>query len=194
VDEVVPTAAEAMITTPARHPRCATVGEIRDFFRDDHVHAALIVSPAGYLEAVVERDDIAGCQALDAAAAPLGRLAGRTVPPGASLAEVRRAMTATGRRRAAVTSDDGRLLGLLCLKASQAGFCSDQDVRARALGEADPTVVGSTGIDLGNLPVSRGHATVAFGMATPATAYSQHADTPAVVRAPWPAGVEKTAA
>jgi hypothetical protein len=47
-------------------------------------------------------------------------------------------MTATGRRRAAVVSDDGRLLGLLCLKASRAGFCSAQDVRARALGAADP--------------------------------------------------------
>jgi hypothetical protein len=56
-------------------------------------------------------------------------------------------MTATGRRRAAVTSADGRLLGLLCLKASQAGFCSDHDVRARALGETDPAAVGATGID-----------------------------------------------
>jgi CBS domain-containing protein len=137
VDEVMRTAAEAMLTTPARHRLSATVGEIRDFFRDDHVHAALIVSPAGHLEAVVERDDIGGGQAADAAAAPLGRLAGRTVPAGASLAEVLRAMTATGRRRAAVISDDGWLLGLLCLKASRAGFCSDRDVRARALGEAD---------------------------------------------------------
>jgi CBS domain-containing protein len=145
VDEVVGTAAEAMLTTPVRHALSATAGEIRDFFGDDHVHAALIVSPAGRLEAVVERDDIAGCQALDAAAAPLGRLAGRTVPAGASLAEARRAMTATGRRRAAVTSADGRLLGLLCLKASRAGFCSDQDVRARALGAARPAVVDSTG-------------------------------------------------
>ncbi len=147
MDGVLRTAAEAMLTTPPRHPLSATVGEIRDFFRDDHVHAALIVSPAGYLEAVVERDDIAGCQALAAAAAPLGRLAGRTVPAGASLAEVRRAMTATGRRRAAVTTADGRLLGLLCLKASRAGFCSDQDVRARALGETDHAAVGGTGID-----------------------------------------------
>src|ERR1700685_514709 len=134
VGEALRTAAEVMVTTPARHPLSATVGEIRDFFGDDHVHAALIVSPAGYLEAVVERDDIAGCQALDAAAAPLGRLAGRTVPAGANAAEVCRAMTTAGRRRAAVTSADGRLLGLLCLKASRAGFCSDQDVRARALG------------------------------------------------------------
>jgi CBS domain-containing protein len=136
VDEDMGTAAEAMLTTPVRHPLSATVGEIRDYFRDDHVHAALIVSPAGYLEAVVERDDIAGCHAPDAAAAPLGRLEGRTVAAGASVAEVRRAMTAAGRRRVAVTGADGRLLGLLCLKASRAGFCSDQDVRARGLGTA----------------------------------------------------------
>jgi hypothetical protein len=134
----VRTVAEAMLRTPVSHPLSATVGELRDFFRDDHVHAALIVSPAGYLKSVVERDDIAGSQAVDAAAAPLGRLAGRTVPAGASLAEVRQAMTAAGRRRAAVISADGGLLGLLCLKASRAGFCSDQDVRARVRNEADP--------------------------------------------------------
>jgi CBS domain-containing protein len=147
VDEVLRTAVEVMLRAPTRHPLSATVGEIRDFFRDDHVHAALIVSPAGYLEAVVERDDIAGCQALDAVAAPLGRLAGRTAPAGASVAEVSRAMAATGRRRAAVTSADGQLLGLLCLKASRAGFCSDQDVRARALDKPDPAAVGSAGAD-----------------------------------------------
>jgi CBS domain-containing protein len=145
MDGVVRTAGEVMLTTAVRHPLSATVGEIRDFFRDGHVHAALIVSPAGHLEAVVERDDIAGCQAPDAAAAPLGRLAGRTVPPEASLAEVRRAMTTAGQRRAAVTGAGGRLLGLLCLKASQAGFCSDQDVRARALNEAEPAAAGGTG-------------------------------------------------
>ena len=54
-----------MLTAPVRHSLSATVGEIRDFFRDDHVHAALIVSPAGYLAAVVERDDLAGGQALE---------------------------------------------------------------------------------------------------------------------------------
>jgi len=130
-----------MLTAPVRHSPSATVREIRDFFRDDHVHAALIVSPAGYLEAVVERDDVAGAKAPGAAAAPLGRLAGRTVTAGASLAEVRRAMAVTGRRRVAVTSTDGRLLGLLCLKASRTGFCSDQDVRARAMGQRDTAAV-----------------------------------------------------
>jgi PadR family transcriptional regulator AphA len=86
----------------------------------------------------------AECQPHDAAAAPLGRLAGRTVPAEANLAEVGRAMTAAGRRRAAVVSADGRLLGLLCLKASRAGFCSDQDVRARARGETDRAPAGLT--------------------------------------------------
>jgi hypothetical protein len=121
-----------MLTAPVRHPLAVTVQGIREFFGDGHVHAALIVSPAGYLAAVVERDDIGMSQASDAAAGTLGRLAGRTVAAGASLAEVQRAMVAAGRRRIAVTSDSGRLLGLLCLKASQTGFCSDQDVRARA--------------------------------------------------------------
>jgi hypothetical protein len=59
VDEVLRTVADAMLTTPARHPLAATVREIRDFFNDSHVNAALIVSPAGHLVAVVERDDIA---------------------------------------------------------------------------------------------------------------------------------------
>jgi hypothetical protein len=145
VDYAVRTAAEAMLTIAKKHPPSATVREIRDFFRDNHVHAALIVNGAGYLEAVVERGDIDGCQTLDAPAAPLGRLAGRTVPPEASLDELHQAMITAGRRRAAVTSADGRLLGLLCLKASQAGFCSDQDVRNRALDNAGLAAVASTG-------------------------------------------------
>jgi hypothetical protein len=45
-------------------------------------------------------------------------------------------MRASGRRRLAVTSDDGTLVGLLCLKASGNGFCSDGDVASRRLGRA----------------------------------------------------------
>ena len=65
----------------------------------------------------------------------------------AARAEVCRTMITTGWRWAAVISADGRLLGLLCLKASRARFCSDQDVHTRALGEAAPAAVGGTGID-----------------------------------------------
>ena len=141
MDEAVRTLADAMLTTPVRHPLGATVREIQDFFNDDHVHAALIVGPAGNLVAVIERGDLAYSHAADAAAAPLGRLAGRTVLEDASVAEIQRAMNAAGRRRAAVISEDGRLLGLLCLKASLAGFCSEEDVRARALDESARVVM-----------------------------------------------------
>jgi hypothetical protein len=122
-----------MVTIPVTHPLSVTVREVQDFFRDAHVHAALITSQDGRLAAVIERSDITPGPALDAPAATLGRLAGRTVSAWDNLAEAHRAMVAAGRRRAAVTSPDGRLLGLLCLKASRAGFCSDQDVRARIL-------------------------------------------------------------
>src|SRR6201992_2356086 len=98
MDQVAHTAAEAMLTTPVRHPLSATVREIRDFFRDDHVHAALIADPAGYLVAVVERDDLTSSHAPDAEAVPLGRIAGRVVLEDASLAAIQQAMDAAGRR------------------------------------------------------------------------------------------------
>jgi hypothetical protein len=139
--EVCGTVAEAMLTTPTRHPLPATVREIREFFADEHVHAALIVNPSGYLTAVIERSDLAHGCADDAAAAQLGRLAGRVAPASANLMETRDAMMASGRRRTAVVDSSGRLLGLLCLKASQTGFCSDEDVRARrAANAAKPAV------------------------------------------------------
>jgi len=143
MDQVAHTAAEAMLTTPVQHPLSATVREIRDFFRDDHVHAALIADPAGYLVAVVERDDLTSGHAPDAEAVPLGRIAGRVVLEDASLAAIQQAMDAAGRRRVAVISDDGRLLGLLCRKASRTGFCSEDDVWARALHQAGRAVLSS---------------------------------------------------
>jgi len=40
-------------------------------------------------------------------------------------------MQRTGRRRLAVVDGEGRLVGLLCLKASGSGFCSNEDVASR---------------------------------------------------------------
>jgi CBS domain-containing protein len=140
--EVRRTVSDAMLTTPVRHPLGTSVREIRNFFDDDHVHAALIVGPAGYLAAVVERGDIAHNQDPGAPAAPLGRLAGRTVVEDASLPATHQAMNATRRRRAAVVRDDGKLVGLLCLKATWTGFCSEDDVRARALDESGTVLAG----------------------------------------------------
>jgi hypothetical protein len=127
------TVADAMVSHPKQLPLAATVGDVRRFFDDDHLHAALIVTQSGCLAAVVERCDIIGSPAPDdARAAPFGHLAGRVLLPEASLRAAWLAMTATGQRRNAVISSDGRPLGLLCLKARHPGFCSDEDVADRA--------------------------------------------------------------
>lgn len=126
------TVAEAMLSIPWTHSPAATVGEVAEFFQDEHVHAALIIDTGGYLVAVVERGDIALDAAADVPAVRLGQLDGRTVQAAASLSEAHRAMLAERRRRAAVISPNGRLVGLLCLKASHTGFCSDQDVLQRS--------------------------------------------------------------
>ncbi|MBO4238696.1 MULTISPECIES: CBS domain-containing protein [Pseudonocardia] len=120
----------AMIGHPRTCGRTTTVHQAREVFRDDHVHALLVVD-RGVLLAVVERGDLAGRPA----AAPvrwLGTLAGRTVDPTAPATATRDRMRAGGRRRLAVVDGHGRLLGLLCLKRSGAGFCTDEGVRARA--------------------------------------------------------------
>ncbi|NNG36222.1 CBS domain-containing protein [Nakamurella aerolata] len=66
-------------------------------------------------------------------AAPFGSLTGRSVHPDVPLAAAAQRLSTAGRRRLAVVDGDGLLVGLLCLKRSGRGFCSDADVLARSL-------------------------------------------------------------
>lgn len=132
-----------MVTTPKRHGPDTTTGDVRRLFdRDDHVHAALIVSDTGQLIAVVERDDATGRTSPDAPAAAIGHLDGRTIAAEADLDEAYLWVISTGKRRLAVIGPDGTLAGLLCLKQHRAGFCSDHDVRARAAGHIGRATAG----------------------------------------------------
>ncbi|WP_427891850.1 CBS domain-containing protein [Kribbella sp. GL6] len=137
--EVVPdpqltgrTVADAMVRRPKLLGAATTVAEAHDFFADEHVHCALIVADRKLL-AVVERSDLTS-SAPNLAAVTLGSLDARVVRPDADLAATWEAMVTLRRRRLAVIDDDGNCLGLLCLKRSGAGFCSDTDVEARAAG------------------------------------------------------------
>ena len=58
----------------------------------------------------------------------LGTLEDRCVSPDLPLDPTREALVREGRPRLAVVAEDGRLLGLLCLKRSQSGFCTDDGV------------------------------------------------------------------
>jgi len=121
---------EAALSAPRTSPPDTTVGQARALFDDDHLHALLVVD-GGRLLAVVEREDLVGAAA-DTPVGGLGRLRGRTVGPAADLGRTHAHLLAQGRRRLAVVDAEGRLVGLLCLKRSGLGFCSDADVRARA--------------------------------------------------------------
>jgi hypothetical protein len=119
-----------MVARPDVHPAWTTVGELRAFFEDDHVHMALLVV-GGVLVGTVERGDLGASADDRAPALQLARLRGRTIEPGAALPGVQDTMRRTGRRRLAVTTTDATVVGLLCLKTSGDGFCSDADVSAR---------------------------------------------------------------
>lgn len=120
-----------MVTCPTVHDPSTTAAELRTFFDDEHVHAALVVD-ADKLIGVVERADLESDFSGDTQVRMIARLEGRTIEPTASVPEALETMKRTERRRLAVVGSDGALLGLLCLKASRDGFCSDTDVRNRA--------------------------------------------------------------
>lgn len=123
--------ADAVVRAPKLCGPDTTVADVRALFADEHVHAALVVAePGTRLLAVVERADLAALPP-DFPAARAGTLRGRVVAPTAPLPPTHDAMVRAGRRRLAVTDASGALVGLLCLKRSGLGFCSDADVVAR---------------------------------------------------------------
>ena len=124
------TALQAMIYPRHLHDASTTVCALREFFRDDHVHCALIVTGSQLL-ALVTRSDVVGADDSDPARAH-GTLIGRVVRPDVALEPLRQAMLERGMRRTAVIAECGRLMGLLCLKRSGLGFCTEADIQARA--------------------------------------------------------------
>ncbi len=121
---------DVTVTYPKLHSGDATVGELRAFFLDDHVHMALLVD-GRRLVGTVERTDLGRDLPDDLPARFAGSLQGRVVGPDMSARSALAAMRAAGRRRLAAVDRAGNLLGLLCLKAAGNGFCSDEGVADR---------------------------------------------------------------
>lgn len=124
------TVRDEMLRVPKVHGAETTAADLHELFADAHVHAALIVD-GSRLASVVERADLVGCGSPTQPATEIGKLTGRTVLAGADPETTRHAMLAAGQRRLAVVDCEGTLLGLLALKRSGRGFCSDSDVAAR---------------------------------------------------------------
>ncbi|MFC7496132.1 MULTISPECIES: CBS domain-containing protein [unclassified Nocardioides] len=120
----------AMLHHPTVHPAEMTVGEARSAFATSAKNRLLLLVADGLLVSAVDRDDLSGTEDPSSAVAALGSLDGRCVSAEAPLRETFEEMLRTGRRRFAVVDGDGALLGLLCLKRSRSGFCTDEGVAA----------------------------------------------------------------
>jgi hypothetical protein len=126
------TVADVTVRLPKTLALSTTVGEARAEFADDHMHMLLLTSN-GFLLGTLVPADLLDAERDDELALVYAVLAGRTVPPTVNAEVMRRVLVSSGQRRRAVVDRDGALLGLLCLKQRQSGYCSDADVRARAL-------------------------------------------------------------
>jgi CBS-domain-containing membrane protein len=126
-----------------RHPKVldarATVDEARAALTDDHVHMVLLSQGSTLVGTLVRTDLPSPIQRSDqrsvegsGPALPWSTLRNRTVPSETSADAARELLIARGLRRLAVVDHDGTLLGLMCLKRSRTGFCSDEDVASRA--------------------------------------------------------------
>lgn len=125
------TVAELMVTKPKTHHAETHVEGVRDAFEDPHVHMVLLMRDS-FLRGTLLRADVPSALPLTATALSFATLQGRTIGPDEGIAEVHQRLVRTGQRRLAVVDADSRLLGLLCLKRDQTGFCDDQGVAERA--------------------------------------------------------------
>lgn len=124
------TVGDAMLHHPTVHGADLTVGQARAVFADSPKTHLLLLVRDGVLVSAVSRHDVEGSTHADAAApaASIASLEGRTTTADVPVGPLRKSMAGTGLRRIAVVDDQMHLLGLLCLKASLTGFCTDEGV------------------------------------------------------------------
>ncbi len=123
--------AEVVVRLPKTMPIDTRVREARAALGDDHVHM-LLLADQGRLRGTLTRGDIPDHADDMALALPYAEVEGRTVSSDLPAEQARLLMIRRDQRRLAVVDADGALLGLLCLKRRHIGFCTDEDVNARA--------------------------------------------------------------
>ena len=133
----------AVVSQPKTLPGTASIGSVRTLLSNDHVHMALLVDD-GRLVTAIERDDLPTDVPDDVPAREYGTITGRTIRPQELVGVALRLMQESGRRRMVVVHRDGTLGGLLCLKRSGNGFCTDGDVLDRKRAVCRPVIPDSS--------------------------------------------------
>ena len=126
-----------MVTCSKIHGPEAKTESIVALFEDDHDHLALIVANDGRLLTTIERSDLVDLDPASSMAARTCTLVGRTIGPHDSIKTATTMLRFERRRRLAVVSESGELVGLLCLNKDRTGYCSDENIRAREAGRLE---------------------------------------------------------
>ncbi|GAA1126232.1 CBS domain-containing protein [Nocardioides aquiterrae] len=124
--------ADVVVRRPTTLDAATSVRAARTQLEDEHVHMVLLTRNGVLLGTLVRADLATADDAAPALAHAV--LAGRTIAPTVTAEEALRELVARDERRRAVVTEDGRLVGLLCLKRRRTGFCRDRDVAARRAG------------------------------------------------------------
>lgn len=140
VDDQAPTGPDTRVSdVMLRHPKVldaqATVDEAGAALTNDHVHMVLLTEGSTLVGTLVRTDLPQAAQGSSQGSGPAlmwSTLRDRTVPSAAPADAAQDLLIERGLRRLAVVDHDGTLLGLMCLKRSRTGFCSDEDVASRA--------------------------------------------------------------
>jgi len=126
---------DVMLTVPKTHGLDLTLHQAHQAFANPHVHMLLLTSPNGVLQGTLVRSDLGsfdGQTAPEAPAVGSAWLGGRTIDPTVHVVTAASRMREQQTRRLAVIDCHRRVVGLLCLKRTHDGFCSDANIQARA--------------------------------------------------------------
>ncbi|MDI9933665.1 CBS domain-containing protein [Rhodococcus sp. IEGM 1354] len=121
---------DVMVKHPKMIGAATTLEQAAHHFADEHVHMLLVVEQSRLVGTLIRADL---CEDLPPTSSAIMRsvLTGRCVRDDEPADAVLERMIRQGIRRLAVIDGTHQLAGLLCLKRSGRGFCSDTDVSSR---------------------------------------------------------------
>nr|WP_218680768.1 CBS domain-containing protein [Rhodococcus qingshengii] len=123
---------DVMINYPKQVDSTITIGQAEELFTDEHVHMLLLVDNQQLVGTLVRTDLHHEPVPPELPAKPFSVLKGRWVRTDRDAADLLAWMSTQRIRRLAVVDEILNLKGLVCLKRTGTGFCSDADVQARA--------------------------------------------------------------
>lgn len=123
---------DIMINYPKWVDSTITIGHAEKLFTDEHVHMLLLVEDRQLVGTLVRTDLHHEPLSRELPARPFSVINARWVHPDHDATDLLTWMSSKKIRRLAVVDETLNLEGLVCLKRTGRGFCSDANVQARA--------------------------------------------------------------